>query len=250
MKESALQKVKLAITEALKAILARLDEKDDEFLYSDVLAGLMLHKDYTNTPTFGNNTIEWALDRYTAVRIGNLSDGLLKLHESLVKADATAKNPFDYENVDRYGAYFANTDEFKSMAFKTQSYTYMVVLVKQNWYPDIDSGNIKQESAWNVHIRYATKGRYSMDYALVDFNKLGFLNDPVISDMYKNDCAYFRCHDGRDQGYLCSVTHELMSDEWKTSDTMINFKMLSGIHYDVGCHISMLGSLEMERDTA
>lgn len=229
-------KIEIAIGDALNIISKHLGAKDPEMLFDRVLAGLMKSKDYDDRATLGNNSIDWALSHYVAQRIGEASNDIERLHQFLVSKKASATEPYDFENIDRYGASFANEDDFKSMALMTQNYTYMVVLRRNTAYI-----NNEMVPGWDVHIRRCTPGRYSHDYSRAEFFSLNaILSNNIIANKYDNNCDYFRYHDGRDRGYLCSVTRDIIGGGWKCEDVVASFKEFQGVFYDMMCHVSML----------
>jgi hypothetical protein len=238
--------VEITANTVISVLEKNLAAPDDQFKYEEVLAKLMLHKDYRDVGSFGNLHMESAIDHYTAKRVGDMSEGLVALHGFLVKHGATAKSPYDFGHADRYGVAFANEEDFKTMAFQTQNYTYMIVLVKAHWY---SGEKFESNDCWTVHLRYATTGKYTPQFARPEFGKLKFLNDRVKSGAKKYDdgaSSYFRYHDFRDQGYICSVTHELCGPNWDTEGTIHGYSMLKSVFFDVSCHISMIDEYEKE----
>jgi hypothetical protein len=138
----------------LIAILEKnLADPNDQFKYSEILGNLMMHKDYRDTGSFGNLHMENSIDHYTAKHVGDMSEGLVALHDFLVKQGATVKNPYDFESCDRYGVAFANENDFKTMAFRTQNYTYMIVLVKGHWWTE----DFQQQGNRKIRIRRQKK---------------------------------------------------------------------------------------------
>lgn len=235
--------------EMQRALLSKLEETlaevrtDDQWVIPSVLGMLMNRRKSYDQFTTDNLAMDELVDSYTAATVGPLANNLLRLHQYLVSSGATAGAPLDFGHADRYGAAFSNA-EWKSMALKTQNYTYMVVLQPATTFSvNLDDPVIE---SWAVHIRICTLGRYSYDCCRVDFQSLEFLSeyDAVYPEIGygKNTNPYFSYKDGRDQGYLCSVVPELIGGQYSTEDTLggASSLYLGGVLYDLGCHCSCL----------
>ena len=229
----------------LNAVLdEHLDDKDPSML-SQVIGELLADRQSYDRCTVSSTTVPWLLDAYTAAIVGPLAPSLLKLHQFLVRSGASPDKPFDFEHCDRYGVAFADA-EWKSMALKTQNYTYMVVLAPATAFLEDAEGNLTSEARWRIHLRICTASRYSYDCARTDFKALEFLRDfdAVYPETGYGDSAneYFRYKDGRDRGYLCSVGPDIIGPGYRTENISWGaaYSYLEGILYDMGCHCSCL----------
>lgn len=208
----------------LNAILdTELSGQDNPTLFAKVVAQLMLSRKKYDQHTTRSNDFEWLTDAYVAGVVGPLGPQLLKLHQFLVNQGATPDNPYDFEHCDRYGAVFSN-NTWKSMAFQTQSTTYMVVLQPAKVFIADAQGNYEARDDWAIHIRACTHDESTWDLARPEFKKLGFLaqHARVYPEIGYGPQAheYFRYKDGRDRGYLCSVTPSFDGQGYQSENTL------------------------------
>lgn len=230
-------------------LIQELGAEDKDMLFARVIGTLMAKRKKYDRFTTENNDFKWMTDAYVAQIVGPLGEEFLKLHQFLVSVNATADNPHDFEHCDRYGAYFAN-DGWKSMALMTQNYTYMVVLQPYKVFFNDASGELQMRDSWAIHIRMCTSNQDSYNYSRLAFSALSFLGkfEKVYPEIGYGDKAdpYFRYKDGRDRGFLCSVTPEMDGSGYRAVDSNWGpaLSYLGGVLYDLGCHCSELKSMK------
>lgn len=228
---------------------------DIDMMFPKIIGTLMAKRKRYDRFTTESNSFKWMADAYVAAIVGPLGPKLLELHQYLVKMKATPDNCHDFEHCDRYGAYFSDGD-WKSMAFMTQNYTYMVVLEPAKTFCQDDAGQLQMKDDWVIHIRLCTPNAQSYDFSRPSFSSLSFLadTDKVHPEIGYGDKAhaYFRYKDGRDQGYLCSVRPDLDGGGYRTENSLWGpaFSYLGGVLYDLGCHHSCIPKEELSAPTS
>lgn len=249
MRRNAREQRRDALVSKLDAVLQEsLQSSDDDPELLAVAIGRLMSKRKTGDKfTTDDSGFKWMADAYTADIVGPLAPALLKLHRFLVNHEGTPDHPHDFEGGDRYGAAFADQN-WKSMAFQTQNYTYMLVLQPSPTFSKSEEGELVSHSSWAVHIRLCTASHHSYDYARPSLNSLDFLQDydavyPEIGYGKKSN-EYFRYKDGRDRGYLCTVEPEMVGQRFRAKDSLWGpaHSYLNGVLYDLGCHCSLLES--------
>jgi hypothetical protein len=226
----------------LRAVVEKAKAVKHTTLLPKLLGQIFIDESY-NANDLSQNDINWSIDHYVAHKVGPMWDRLMALHQFLV-SQTKGKNgkKFDFNHCDRFGMAFADEVLWKSMAFQTQSLTYIVVL-EDSWagsdkYQD---GPIKNGK---IHIRYCTTPGYdSHNYARTPFKELEFLADKasVAGKYVETNVDYFRYKDGRDRGYLCTVVADFMDPtQFSAENTIRSFSMLEGIIYDLASHIDCL----------
>lgn len=235
-----------ALMDKLNAVLDEaLEGSNDPMLLPSALGQLLAQRKAYDKFSTEDNTVSWMMDCYTAAIVGPLAENLLKLHQFLVSSGATPEKPHDFEHADRYGVAFSDA-AWKSMALMTQSYTYMVVLQPDKRFSRDATGELQMHDTWAIHIRLCTPGPRSNNHARAAFASLAFLteHEAVYPEVGygRNANDYFRYKDGRDRGYLCSVSPNLTGEGFTMEHSLWGaaFSYLGGVLYDLGCHCSCL----------
>lgn len=186
------------------------------------------------------------LSAYVAAVLGKLVPKLLPLHARLVEV-AGVGAMYNFEHVDRYAMVHADEPDFKTMAFQTQSMTYMVVLRGTTAYTWTEDEACKGVSTWKLDLRMCTAGRRSLDYARPALDSLTMLQ----SRSTLKESEYFLYKDARDRGYLCSLKPETFnrtSSEvlFETKDMHWNaaLSFLTGVIRDLEAHASMVEEIQ------
>ena len=229
------------LAEKILSLIAQEKEgSKDAFLEERALGDVItaLSKRY-DKEAVSSPLLEAVTDRYIGAQLGPQWHGLLRLHAFMKASDATVEAPHNFEHADRYGVAFADEGDFKTMAFQTQSLTYLVALERRDVFIEKDA-SYEQVEAWKTHLRICTDSRYSNNFCLAPFSGLTWMNDKA--DWEAND--YFRYKDGRDRGFLCSIEPDWFEAGKYTSKDSLRFgaaySYLTGISYDLMSHVSCL----------
>lgn len=191
------------------------------------------------------------LNSFTATVLGKDVSRIAKLHQTL-SALLPLNQVYNFEHADRYAMVYADTPEFKSMAFQTQSLTYMVVLKAKTAYLDFDlqdqnaasENDLVKFETFSMDIRLCTQGPNSLDYARPALTSL----QPILeSSSSVKASEYFRYRDGRDRGYLVSLRPDIGGAQptgpvFETADMgwYAAFSFLKGIWFDLTSHARLL----------
>lgn len=187
------------------------------------------------------------MNAFTAATVGKQIPNLVALHAKLVELVGVGVQ-YSFGYADRYAMVYADTPEFKSMAFQTQNLTYMVALKSATAYCWSDNPEAcVSMPTWRLEMRLCTARPHSWDHARPALDSLQLLKSPQAM----KDSEYFRYKDGRDRGYLCSLRPVLFNREssevvFETKDMHWGSAMshLTGIFYDLSAHASTLDELE------
>lgn len=222
------------IDTAAADILRLLSERfpgDLALLDAPQVLGKVLQSAFRDPKSLTENLISRAIDHAVAAQIGPNIAGYLAVHRFLVDHGHTAEAPWDIGYLDRYAAVFADEARFKSFAVQTQNFTYLVVITTEQGYaPELDaSGRMVRIPVHSVHLRRCCAGRSDEGHTLEDFASLGFLRHG--HETFAQD--YFHYQDGRDRGYLCSVTGNRFAEGWSTTDTLGRIDPLKSVTYDL-----------------
>lgn len=231
-------KIEITLKRIRNVIADELEVRDTVLVLPNVIGELVGGLSHSRTDVT-SNILEWSINCYVATKVLGVVPELLKLHSFLVKHQLSKADKFDFEHCDRYGMAFADGDVFKSMAFQTQSYTYMVLLIAK---PLFEAEGIAPTPQWAVHIRQCTPSRYSQDCARPELKSLAFLasEEDVGIETTSQASPYFRYKDGRDQGFVCSVEPSLIAATPDAKDSIIGYTNLKHIMHDLMAHASCL----------
>jgi len=183
------------------------------------------------------------LNAFVGTVVGAKLDAILALHTKLVEVAGVGK-VYDFGYADRYGLACLDEPKLKTMAFQTQSLTYIVALRPKKAFLLTRGEAVFNEvtvDSWKLDIRFCTQGRNSQDYTRPKLESLKMLTK--LSAFKESD--YFRYGDGRDRGYLCHVQPELLGDtetlEYEAKDMHWGAAMsyLPGVLGDLSAHASM-----------
>lgn len=215
------------------------------------ILGTTLGTALANLPnSYGLQTMDLheLLSAYVATIVGKRIPGILKLHAKLVEL-AGVESVYNFGYADRYAMVYADTPTFKTMAFQTQNYTYLVALRSDVVYCRTGEDYVRVPT-WRLHLRLCTAGPRSLDYARPA------LDSPALLDMLKTPEAlsaseYFRYKDGRDRGYLCSLRPDPLDQvssevvfETKDMHWYAALSYLTGVMGDLESHVSMVDEME------
>lgn len=229
------------IDTAAEDILRLLNDRfpgDAAILDAPVVLGKVLQSAFHDPKSLSESLISRSMDHAIAAQIGPNIECYLAVHRFLVDNGHTDEEPWDIGYLDRYAAAFADDKGFKSFAVHTQNFTYLVVITtEQGFAPELDeAGRPTRIPIHSVHLRLCCSQRSDEGYTLEDFANLGFLRDR--HETFSRD--YFCYQDGRDRGYLCSVTGHRFTDGWATRDTLERLSPLKSVTYDLASLVDTL----------
>jgi hypothetical protein len=236
-----------ALLLAAEGLVARAGAAKSPSVLGKVL-GHMLVKSSYNPHDLSQNQLNWAVDAYVAAKVGPLAARFLKLHAFLVKRGLDKQ--VDFNHADRYGMALADEEKWKTMAFQTQNYTYMVLLEATRVFSG-SMDNPVSETGWKIHLRFTTKDRYGREYTRTKLEKLTFLKDKaaVVGKYKDSNCDYFQYKDGRDRGFLCTVEPEMdVNEGYRAENALWGYTMLEGVIYDLASHCDCLEEYEEDVD--
>lgn len=235
---------RLKLETSIREALAQHADDKDPAMVAEVLGRILATRHPYDPYALSSTEVPWMLDAYVAAVVGPLAKRLLAVHQHLVASGATAEAPYDFEHCDRYGVAFADA-KWKSMALRTQNYTYMVVLEPRSSFSELPDGQLTQIEGYAIHIRMCTAGRYSCDFSRPSFGSVAFLGDKASvcpEDDRSSACDYFRYKDGRDRGYLCSVEPAIVGEGYRCENISWGsaYGYLRGVLQDLASHYDCL----------
>lgn len=206
---------------------------------------------------FDSMDLKELLNGFTATVLSKGLPRVLALHAKLSEVAGLNKE-YSFGYADRYAMVFADTPQFKSMAFQTQSLTYMVALRAKTAYPEFSLfegmpptmfEKLKFET-FAMDLRLCTGSLNSLNYARPALDTLR----PILESVSAMKASeYFRYRDGRDRGYLASMYPDttgatLTGPVFETKDMNWNAAMsyLRGVWSDLTAHASCLDEIQPE----
>ncbi|WP_115292752.1 hypothetical protein [Ectopseudomonas mendocina] len=211
-------------------------EKDSDLLIRKALGRVMADTCFHNRHDFSENFVSWSVDHAVSLRIEPIIERALALHAWLIEKNHDDQNVWDLGYADRYACFLANQEDFKAFAAQTQNFTWFVAMEKCKTFTD----DYQLIPKWSFNLRMCVAGgwgsRNGWRRGLDDFNYLK-----------TKDLAYghdsLRYQDCRDAGYLISVKPELLAGAYSTEHSLLDWKKLGHVIYDLA---SLCDSVEGE----
>ncbi len=205
------------VTEIRQLIVERLNLKDDFMVTPAVIAEL-----------FGDRYLDsFNLKHAQAFHVGNVmagvSDFLLNLHNALSAKGHGRSNKFEISSCDRYAAVipYSNVEGRRLLAFESQNFTYMVLLV-----PDLMSRHYGDKKIkYQIHVRSSTLAAYGKRHIFNNPGIKGLPRNNAIAEHFDHHGGYFRYLDVRDRGFVASIVPEptyrvMPNGEYEHSDKL------------------------------